>query len=51
MEFEGKPLCKPCYGKLPKEIRKRIEKKKEGEIKAQKVREKEAQKAVKSGGA
>jgi len=50
MEFEGKPLCKPCYGKLPKDIRKRIEKKKEGEIKAQREREKEGAKMMKGGG-
>jgi len=44
---ESKPFCKSCYSALPKEVRKRLEKKKEGEVKAQKMREKEAKKAMK----
>lgn len=44
---ESKPFCKSCYNALPKEVRKRLEKKKEGELKAQKAREKEAKKAMK----
>jgi uncharacterized CHY-type Zn-finger protein len=44
---ESKPFCKSCYNALPKEVRKRLEKKKEGEAKAQKARENEAKKAMK----
>eukprot|EP01112_Ceratiomyxa_fruticulosa_P004300 TRINITY_DN1478_c0_g1_i2.p1 TRINITY_DN1478_c0_g1~~TRINITY_DN1478_c0_g1_i2.p1 ORF type:complete len:450 (-),score=81.48 TRINITY_DN1478_c0_g1_i2:268-1617(-) len=33
-EWDGKPLCGGCFGKLPKEVRKKIEQKKQGERKA-----------------
>lgn len=46
-DFESKAMCKNCYEKLPKEVRKRIEKKKSGEQKAQKEREKQARKEMK----
>lgn len=48
MDFESKPFCRKCYEKLPKDVRKRIEKKKDGEAKAQKLREKEARKEMKA---
>jgi len=41
-DWDSKPLCPGCFGKLPKEIRKRIEKKKKGEEKALADREKQA---------
>lgn len=47
-DFESKAMCKKCYEKLPKEVRKRIEKKKEGDKKAVKEREKIAAKEEKA---
>eukprot|EP01117_Protostelium_nocturnum_P002167 TRINITY_DN12804_c0_g1_i1.p1 TRINITY_DN12804_c0_g1~~TRINITY_DN12804_c0_g1_i1.p1 ORF type:complete len:454 (-),score=122.65 TRINITY_DN12804_c0_g1_i1:68-1429(-) len=41
MEWEYKPMCIPCYERLPKDLRKRVEKKKEEEKKAAKKRAKE----------
>lgn len=47
-DFESKPFCKKCYEALPKEVRKKLEKKKKGEAQAQKDREKQARKDMKA---
>jgi len=43
-DWDGKPICPNCFDKLPREVRKRIEKKKKGEAEALKEREKMAKK-------
>jgi hypothetical protein len=40
-EWETKPMCMACYGKLPKDVRKKVEKKREAEHKLALKREKE----------
>jgi hypothetical protein len=45
--WEGKPLCKKCYIRLPGPIRKEIEKKQRMEAKAEKARQKEAMREAK----
>ncbi|PRP83932.1 LIM-type zinc finger-containing protein [Planoprotostelium fungivorum] len=47
MEWESKPMCIKCYDNLPRDLRKKVEKKKEEEKKALKKREKEEKKANK----
>jgi len=39
MDWDGKPLCFKCYDALPKEVKKRIKQKKEGDKKAEKERD------------
>jgi len=46
-EWESKPMCMSCYGKLPKEVRKKVEKKREAEKKLADQREKEDKKKEK----
>eukprot|EP01120_Amphizonella_sp_Union-15-10_P010863 TRINITY_DN4502_c0_g1_i1.p1 TRINITY_DN4502_c0_g1~~TRINITY_DN4502_c0_g1_i1.p1 ORF type:complete len:453 (-),score=71.42 TRINITY_DN4502_c0_g1_i1:43-1401(-) len=43
-EWEGKPNCKTCYMKLPLALRKKLEKKRKLELKAEKKRSKAEQK-------
>ena len=47
-EWESKPMCMGCYGKLPKEVRKKYEKKKEEEKKLAEKKAKEEKKAAKT---
>jgi hypothetical protein len=37
-EWEGKPMCMHCYKKLPEDVRRRVEKKREAEKKLAKKR-------------
>lgn len=46
-DYESKPLCKSCFGKLPKQVRKEIEKKIEAAKKAKKEEEKQRKKEEK----
>jgi len=46
-EWESKPMCMSCYSKLPKDVRKKVEKKREAEKKLAEKREKEEQKKQK----
>jgi paxillin len=39
-EFETKALCKKCFGKLPSNVRKDIEKKRKAQLAAEKARQK-----------
>jgi hypothetical protein len=45
--FLAKPMCMSCYRKLPEDVRKRVEKKREADKKLQKQREKEEKQAAK----
>eukprot|EP01105_Mastigella_eilhardi_P022111 TRINITY_DN5418_c0_g1_i1.p1 TRINITY_DN5418_c0_g1~~TRINITY_DN5418_c0_g1_i1.p1 ORF type:complete len:496 (-),score=140.39 TRINITY_DN5418_c0_g1_i1:83-1540(-) len=45
--WEGKPMCKACYDKLPKEIRKKIDEQRKAEDKAEKERKKAEKEAEK----
>jgi len=47
-EWEMKPMCQKCYGKLPSEVRKRVEKKREADKKIAEQRKKEEKKAAKN---
>jgi len=40
IEWDSQPMCIPCYDKLPSKVRKQVEKRKKGEQKAKKEREK-----------
>jgi len=46
-EWESKPMCMGCYGKLPKEVRQKVEKKRAAEKKLEEKRQKEEKKAEK----
>jgi len=47
VEIQTKTYCVPCYKKLPKAVRKSVDKKKSGAAKAQKDRQKQARKDLK----
>jgi len=47
-EWDSQPMCMTCYGRLPKKIRKQVEKRKRLEGKARKEKEKEEKKKNKN---
>jgi len=47
-EWEGKPMCFDCFDKLPKEVRKRVKKKRDAEKKIEKKRADEKKAAEKT---
>jgi len=49
-EWEMKPICMKCYGKLPSEVRKRIDKKRAADKKIAEQRKKEEKKSAKENG-
>jgi hypothetical protein len=44
-EWEGKPMCMSCYKKLPEDVRRRVEKKREAEKKLAKQKDKDKENA------
>jgi hypothetical protein len=47
IEWDSQPLCMTCYGRLPKKLRKQVEKRKQLENKARRDKEKEEKKKLK----
>jgi hypothetical protein len=46
-EWDSKPYCDKCYDKLPSELRKKYEKKKNNDAKSEKIRDRDARRAEK----